>query len=67
MQSHTALEHWDELTRFQISVLHKALKLELLGMQRSHSPSAYVLLKRKLGLKGNRRNVYNQVERMLQQ
>jgi hypothetical protein len=37
--------------------LRSALKLELLGMKRSRSPSAYVLLKRDYGLKGNREKV----------
>ena len=37
--------------------LRSALKLELLGMKSSRSPSAYVLLKRDYGLKGNREKV----------
>ncbi len=40
--------------------LRSALKLELLGMKRSRSPSAYVLLKRDYGLKGNRDKVLKQ-------
>jgi len=40
--------------------LRSALKLELLGMKRSRSPSAYVLLKRDYGLKGNRAKVLKQ-------
>ena len=40
--------------------LRSALKLELLGMKRSRPPSAYVLLKRDYGLKGNREKVLRQ-------
>lgn len=53
------------IQEFRLIVLHKALKLELLGLRRSHSPSAYSILKRELNLKGSRQSVYDQVQKLL--
>lgn len=45
--------------------LRSMLKLELLGMKRSRSPSAYVIIKRDWGLHGSREAVLQQFEAML--
>ena len=44
---------------FRMSVLEKALKLELLGMK-GRGRSAYSVIKAEFGLKGNRQSVYDQ-------
>ena len=44
---------------FRMSVLEKALKLELLGMK-GRGRSAYSVIKSEFGLKGNRQSVYDQ-------
>jgi hypothetical protein len=42
-----------------MSVLEKALRLELLGMK-SRGRSAYSIIKSEFGLKGNKQSVYDQ-------
>ena len=44
---------------FRMSILEKALKLELLGMK-GRGRSAYSVIKSEFGLKGNRQSVYDQ-------
>ena len=44
-----------------------ALKLELLGMKRSRSPSAYIIIKRAYGITGNRTHVLEQLEILINQ
>ncbi len=45
---------------YDLFVLEKSLKLELLGMKHSKR-SAYARAKERYGLKGNREKVYNQL------
>ena len=45
----------------------KMLKLELKGMKRSRSPSAYMLIKNEFGLRGSRQRVYDQFETQLRE
>ena len=45
---------------YDLFVLEKSLKLELLGMKR-RGQSAYSIVKQQYGLKGNREKVYNQL------
>ena len=49
----------DNIDLFRMSVLEKALKLELLGMK-GRGRSAYSVIKSEYGLKGNRQSVYDQ-------
>jgi len=42
-----------------------ALKLEILGMKRSRSPSAYIIIKRAYGITGNRVHVLEQLELLI--
>ena len=56
----------EEKTRMMHFIaLRGALKLETLGMSRSHSPSAYSIVKEKLGFKGNKLKVLEQLEAWL--
>ena len=48
-----------DIDLFRMSVLEKALKLELLGMK-GRGRSAYSVIKSEYGLKGNRQSVYDQ-------
>ena len=49
----------DNIDLFRMSVLEKALKMELLGMK-GRGRSAYSVIKSEFGLKGNRQSVYDQ-------
>jgi len=46
---------------YRMHVLHKMLKLELVGikMNRGGQPTAYSVIKREFNLKGNRQKVYD--------
>tara|TARA_Y100000034_G_scaffold98642_1_gene120936 strand:- start:37 stop:294 length:258 start_codon:yes stop_codon:yes gene_type:complete len=48
-----------DIDLFRMSVLEKALKLELLGMK-GRGRSAYSVIKSEYGLKGNKQSVYDQ-------
>ena len=48
------------INHFRYVVLRAALKLEIAGMKRSRSPSAYSIIKREFGLRGNRQSVLDQ-------
>ena len=48
-----------DIDLFRMSVLEKALRLELLGMK-GRGRSAYSDIKSEFGLKGNRQSVYDQ-------
>ena len=50
-----------EISLFRLCALRSMLCLEILGMSRSKSPSALSML-RKMGYKGNRKNVLVQVK-----
>ena len=49
---------------YRMHVLHKMLKLEMLGikMSKSRQPSAYSVIKKEYGLKGSRQKVYDAFE-----
>ena len=53
----------DNIDLFRMSVLEKALKLELLGMK-GRGRSAYSVIKSEYGLKGNRQTVYDQFRQL---
>ena len=48
-----------DIDLFRMSVLEKALRLELLGMK-GRGRSAYSVIKSEYGLKGNRQSVHDQ-------
>jgi len=52
----TMLTTPESIALFRLATLRTALKLELLGMQRSKSPTAYAILKG-MGYKGTRAEV----------
>ena len=49
----------DNIDLFRMSVLEKALSMELIGLK-SRGRSAYSVIKSEYGLKGNRQSVYDQ-------
>ena len=49
----------ENIDLFRMSILEKALTLELLGMK-GRGRSAYSVIKSEFGLKGNRQSVYDQ-------
>ena len=53
----------DNIDLFRMSVLEKALRLELLGMK-DRGRSAYSVIKSEYGLKGNRQTVYDQFRQL---
>ena len=52
---------------YRMHVLHKMLKLEMLGvkMSKSRQPSAYSVIKKEYGLKGSRQKVYDAFEEII--
>jgi len=53
-----------DIDLFRMSVLEKALRLELLGMK-GRGRSAYSVIKSEFGLKGNRQSVHDQFKAMV--
>ena len=49
----------ENIDLFRMSVLEKALRLEMLGMK-GRGRSAYSVIKSEFGLKGNRQSVHDQ-------
>ena len=49
----------ESVDMFRMIALYGALKLELLGMK-SRGPSAYAIIKREYGLRGNKQSVFDQ-------
>lgn len=62
MSSITGEQNINHFRRF---TLLKALKLELLGMK-GRGPSAYSVIKREFGLKGNKQKVYDQFKKYVE-
>ena len=54
----------NSIDQYRFVVLRAALKLEIAGMKRSRSPSAYSIIKREFGLRGNRQSVLDQFSTM---
>lgn len=54
-----------KINRARLLTLRAALRLEILGLKRSVRPSAYVILKRELGLSGTRESVLAQTNDLL--
>jgi hypothetical protein len=54
----------NQIEHFRLLTLRQMLKLELLGMKRS-GRSAYAIIKSELGLKGNKKSVFDQLSDML--
>jgi len=57
----------DKLKLIAMCTRRSALKLEMLGMKRSRSPSAYMIIKRAYGITGNRAHVLEQLEILIKQ
>jgi hypothetical protein len=57
----------DKMHFVQMCTVRIALGLEIKGMRRSRSPSAYVIAKRDFKLKGSRQSVYDQLEAMIEE
>ena len=52
---------------YRMHVLHKMLKLEMLGlrMTKYHQPTTYSVIKKEYNLKGNRQKVYDIMTEMI--
>ena len=59
------LDNPNQIAHFRLLTLRQALKLEMLGMKHSSGRSVYAMIKRELGLKGNKQSVFNQLSEML--
>ena len=55
----------DKLSYIRMCTLRSALKLELIGMKRSRSPSAYKIIKDEFGITGNPKFVLEQFEQII--
>ena len=56
----------ESINMFRMIALCGALKLELLGMK-SRGPSAYAIIKREYGLRGNQQSVFDQFKAIKEQ
>jgi hypothetical protein len=56
----------DKMHFVQMCAVRGALRLELAGMKRSRSPSAYVIAKRDFGCKGSRQKCLDQLTDMIE-
>ena len=54
-----------EIQKARILALRSALKLEIAGMKRSKAPSAYSMIKKEMGFKGNRQKVMTQINQYI--
>jgi hypothetical protein len=59
-----AIHTENQVQFFRLLSLRSALKLEILGMKR-RGQSAYSILKKELGLKGNKEKVLEQVQEII--
>ena len=57
----------NQIEAMRLLTLRSMLELELKGMRRSRPPSAYVIIKRDLGLKGSRKTVLAQMDQIAHQ
>lgn len=51
----------EDISMFQMLALKGALKLEVAGMRRSKGPSAYSIVKKQFGFRGNKQKVLDQL------
>jgi hypothetical protein len=56
------LDKPNQISMFRLLSLKGMLKLEIIGMHRSHPPSAYTIIKKEFGFKGNKQRVLEQFE-----
>ena len=60
------IEGKENILEFRLMVLHSALKLEVqTGMRMSRGRSAYSIVKKEYGFKGNKQRVLDQFEEFL--
>lgn len=58
----------DEIAAFRLLALRKALELEMLGIQAFRSRrTAYGVIKKEFGLRGNKQRVYDQFTTLLRE
>ena len=55
----------EKITQGRLHILHKMLKLEILGMTR-RGQSAYAIIKQETGLKGSKQKVYDELSEYFQ-
>lgn len=60
----TILETPKQIELFRMRALRGALKMEIFGMKR-RGQSAYSIIKQEFGLKGNKRSVLQQFEKLI--
>ena len=56
----------DDIGRYRLVVLKSALKLEIKGIRMHRGRTAYSVIKKEFGLKGDRQRVLDQFETMIQ-
>ena len=56
----------DDIGRYRLVVLKSALKLEIKGMRMHRGRTAYSIIKKEFGFKGDRQRVLDQFETMIQ-
>ena len=58
----------EKIDLYRMHVLHKMLKLELVGikMTKHHQPTAYSVIKKEYNLKGSRQKVYDTFKQIIE-
>jgi uncharacterized protein (DUF2141 family) len=56
----------DDIGRYRLVVLKSALKLEIKGIRMHRGRTAYSVIKKEFGFKGDRQRVLDQFETMIQ-
>ena len=56
----------DDIGRYRLVVLKSALKLEIKGIRMHRGRTAYSIIKKEFGFKGDRQRVLDQFETMIQ-
>jgi len=61
------LDQPNQIELFQWHAIRATLKLEMLGMKRSTKPSAFIIAKRKLAIKGGREKILEALENKIEE
>jgi len=56
----------ENIAKYRMMVLLKALKLEIMGLQRK-GRSCYSIIKQEFNLKGNKQSVYDQFKKIIEE
>tara|TARA_R100001509_G_C4774977_1_gene184320 strand:+ start:472 stop:678 length:207 start_codon:yes stop_codon:yes gene_type:complete len=65
MNKVTGLTDQDQIIKYRLKVLLSGLRLEMKGMSMARGRTCYSIIKKEFGLKGNRKKVLAQFEKII--